>query len=375
MVNAAVIPSVSEGPGGAGGAPRLPTRATQPPGPLLTLGMTLGVLVALTVHAETFKVFGSTGAETQLTPANPASPLLRGNTSAVAYQTNSADAVAFIRAGNLHLKLRADSDGSASVGEAFVQFAPRPWLTIAAGRIIEKWGTGYAWNPVAFISPRKNPADPGDRRSSYTGLDMVRADAFVHDTNISLYALEGGQYAARVYRLVRGTDVSLHLTNHQHGLSLARVFGDALELHGEASRRHALAGGQYTFHNNVNIVVELYHGGDGLSASAWRSFCARVDAARDRDALLAANAEYTPLRMARNYAFARVYRPGFIEAELIAVVGLRDRSGLARLTLSRKLRPNLSAYLIDTEFAGRRDSEMAYIQVRRTTTAGVRLYY
>jgi hypothetical protein len=191
--------------------------------------MTLGVLVALTVHAETFKVFGSAGAETQLTPANPASPLLRGNTSAVAYQTNSADAVAFIRAGNLHLKLRADSDGSASLSEAFVQFAPRPWLTVAAGRIIEKWGTGYAWNPVAFISPRKNPADPSDRRSSYTGLDMVRADAFVRDTNISLYALEGGQYAARVYRLVRGTDISLHLTNHQHGLSVARVFGDALE--------------------------------------------------------------------------------------------------------------------------------------------------
>jgi hypothetical protein len=48
---------------------------------------------------------------------------------------------------------------------------------------------------------------------------------------------------------------------------------------------------------------------------------------------------------------------------------------LARLTLSLKLRPNLSAYVIDTEFAGPRDSEMAYIQVRRVTTAGVRLYF
>jgi hypothetical protein len=79
--------------------------------------------------------------------------------------------------------------------------------------------------------------------------------------------------------------------------------------------------------------------------------------------------------MGRNYAFARIYRPGFVDGELIAVASLRDGSGLARLTLSRKLRSNLSAYVIDTEFAGRHDSEMSYIQVRRVTTAGVRLYF
>ncbi len=346
------------------------------------LAVALVALVAGTASAGTFQLFGSAGAETQLTPANAASPLLRGNTGAVPYQTSSADAVVFLRAGALHLKLRADSNRTATVGEAFVQFAPRPWLTVAAGRIIEKWGTGYAWNPVAFIGPQKNPTDPNDRRSSYEGLDMLRADAFVRDTTVSLYALEGGAFAARVYRLVHGTDISLHMfmpnvgrASARPGISLARVFGDALELHGEASRRHALAGGQYTFKSNVNVVLELYHGGDGLSAAAWSAFRERVGTARDASALVAANREFAPLRMARNYAFARIDRPGFIEVELIAITNLRDRSTLARLTLSRKLRPNLSAYLIDTEFAGRRDSEMAYIQIRRATTAGVRLWF
>jgi hypothetical protein len=339
-------------------------------------------MVNALLFAAAFKLFGSAGAETQLTPANGASPLLRGNTGAIAYQTNSADAVAFVRAWNIHLKLRGDSDGGARVGEAFVEFAPRPWLTVSAGRIIEKWGTGYAWNPVAFISPRKNPADPGDRRSSYQGLDMIRADAFLRDTNVSVYALEGGAFAARVYRLVHGTDISLHVfttnvgrASARPGVSLARVFGDALELHGELAPRHALAGGQYTFRNNINVVLELYHGGDGLSAAEWRAFCARVDNARDAGTFIAANRDYAPLHMARNYAFARVDRAGFVEVELIAIANLRDGSVLARLTLSRKLRPNLSAYLIDTEFAGRRESEMSYIQVRRATTAGVRLYF
>jgi hypothetical protein len=339
--------------------------------------------------AVVFKLFGSAGAETQLTPANAGSPLLRGNTSAVAYQTSSADAVAFIdaapesRAWKLHLKLRGDANDrtsdALSVGEAFVQFAPKPWLEITAGRVIEKWGTGYAWNPTAFVSPRKNPSDPSDRRSAFRGLDMIRADVFVRDTNISLYALEGGAFAARAYQLVGGTDVSLHVRRDgngtQQGVSVARVFGDALELHGEIARRHALVGGQLTFRNDVNVVVELYHGGDGLSAAEWRGFRDRVSAPRGPEDILAANREYAPLRMGRNYAFVRVYRSGFVDGEVIAIANLRDGSALARITLTRKLRPNLSAYLIDTEFAGRRGSEMAYIQVRRVTTAGVRLYF
>src|SRR5207244_10135815 len=126
----------------------------------------------------------------------------------------------------IHLKLRGNAADRApaagSVAEAFVQIAPRPWLDISAGRIIEKWGTGYAWNPTAFISPRKTPADPGDRRSAYRGLDMVRADIFVRQTNVSLYALEGGAYAARVYRLIAGTDTSLVLMKNRQGVSVAR---------------------------------------------------------------------------------------------------------------------------------------------------------
>ena len=47
-----------------------------------------------------------------------------------------------------------------------MQLNPKPWLDLTVGRVIEKWGTGYAWNPTAFIGPKKNPADPNDRRSA-----------------------------------------------------------------------------------------------------------------------------------------------------------------------------------------------------------------
>jgi hypothetical protein len=347
-------------------------------------------LFATTVHAETFKFFGSAGAEWQLTPANAASALNPGNVARLPYRTGSGDAVAFLDAApeshawKLHLKLRGDAaEGGgqkAGIGEASLQLNPRPWLDVTIGRIIEKWGTGYAWNPTAFVSPKKNPADPTDRLSANRGIGMIRTDLFVRGTNVSLYALDHGAVAARVYRLVGGTDVSLHFrrdgSGTRQGISAARVFGDALELHGEVARRRALAGGQYTFKSNVNVVVELYRGGDGLDAGAFRAFRTAADSAHDEAAIRAANTAYAPLHMARNYAFVRVDWPhDKFDAELIAITNLRDGSLLARATLTRRLLANVSVYLIDTEFAGARASELSYMQVRRVTTAGARYYF
>ena len=332
--------------------------------------------------AATIRVFGSAGAEAQLTPANTASPLNPRNVAAIPFQTNVADATAFIEAGTddkrwkVRMKLRADasdrSSDQAEVGEALVQVAATEWLDITAGRVIEKWGTGYGWTPTAFVGPARNPTDPNDRRSAYSGRDMIRADVFVKDTNISLYALEGGSVAGRVYRLVRGTDVSLVFRDRDFGLSLSRVFGDALELHAEIARTshtRAVIGGQYTFANNTNLVVELYHGTDGLTARQW-------DAFREITDLREANDRYAPLRMARTYAFTRIARPvGRVDAELITITNLRDGSTLVRAAATYKLRPNISLYAIETELLGGRESELEYLQVERVTTAGVRVYF
>jgi len=276
--------------------------------------------------AATLRLFGSGGAESQLVPSR---------------MTNAADVSAFgdltSDKWKLHVKLRADaSDRGADrvrAGEAYVQWRPAKWLDVTAGRVIEKWGTGYAFNPTAFVGPAKDPTDPSDRRSAYRGVDMIRADVFVKDTNISLYALEDGKYAARVYKLIRGTDVSLVWRSGDVGVNVARVFGDALELHAEATPHRVLVGTQYTFASDVNVVFEVY---------------------RDR----------------KTYAFARVYRPFTsvkLDAELIAIAS--DGLTVVRASLTRKLWPNISAYLIHTELSGREKP------VARVTTAGVRYYF
>jgi hypothetical protein len=350
-----------------------------------------GLLCLSTARADTFRLSGSAGAEAQVMPANERSPLNPGNVAAIPHNTNVADANVFAeavpesRAWKLRLKLRADSSDRGAdriaLGEAVLQISPRKWLDVTVGRVIEKWGSGYAWNPTGFVSPPKDPRDPNDRRSAYRGVDMARVDLFVRQTSVSLYALQHGTYAARAYRLVHGTDVSLYVERERaadgartkQGLSVARVFGDALELHGEVARRHVLVGGQYTLPGGANVVVELYRSGDGLTERQWDRFRDSVG-----ESLLRANRDYRPLQMARNYAFARFDLPAFdrkLDVEIIAIMNLRDGSALARATLTRKLGANLSAYLLDTEFLGSAGSELSYMQVQRVTAVGVRVWF
>ncbi len=375
--------------GARGETPRAQPARTPAVQRVLTLFALL--FLPLPLHAATLRVFGSAGAESQLTPANERSPLNPHNIAGIPGQTNVADFSVFAeatpesRAWKVHVKLRGDasdrSDERLSLGEAFVQVRATSWLDLGAGRVIEKWGTGYGWSPTAFVGPSKNPTDPNDRRSQYEGIDMLRADAFVKETSLSIYALRHGAFAARAYRLIAGTDVSLAYRRDRDatraGLSLSRVFGDALELHAEIARSRAttqaVAGMQYTI-GSTNLVAEVFHGTDGLTSSEWDRF-RELAATGD---LLRANHDYTLLRMGRTYSFLRVARDFTrwkSDAELIAITNLRDGSTLVRGTISRRILPSLSAYVIATEFLGGNGSELAYLQVARVMAIGARVHF
>lgn len=337
------------------------------------------------------RIFGAGGTERQSTPANLSSPLNPGNAGGIEASRTVADAVTFVeltpesRRWKAHTKLRASSSAdemSAEVGEAWLQWNATPWLDVTAGRVIEKWGSGYAWNPSSFIGPRKNPSDPNDRRSTYRGLDLVRVDLYARGATLSTYALEGGGVAARGSMFLAGTDVALSFARDgsgvQQGLSLARVFGDALELHAEAARRRVLIGGQYTFRGGANLVVEVHRSGDGLTEDAWRAFTSDVASASTAESFRDVNARYKPLQMGRSYGFMRLYVPWHArraDFELIAIPSLRDGSAIVRASATRELLRNLDAYVIDTEFTGGRDTEFAYMQVRRVTAAGLRYHF
>ncbi|HEU4521900.1 MAG TPA: hypothetical protein VFT12_07850 [Thermoanaerobaculia bacterium] len=345
-------------------------------------------------------LFGSAGAESQHAPANAASPLNPANFLSLRNRSTSADFAVFVTAAQerwkIKTKIRGDAEDGGEqrveVAEASLQWQISDAIDVTAGRVIEKWGAGYGWTPTSFIGPARNPADPGDRRSLSRGREMIRLSALAGETQLSLYLLEAGAAAVRVQRLIAGTDVALMAyrdgDTHREGISLSRVFGDALELHADAAlsqsgygrASHAVVGGQYTW-KRANFVVELHHRSDGLSPSQWSAFRAGVDDAlrtNDFSSLVASNRSFTPLQMGRRYTFVRAARallPIVSDAELIVITNLHDGSSVVRAALTRKLQGNLDVFIMNTEFVGAEGSELSYIQVGRITTAGLRLHF
>jgi hypothetical protein len=387
------------------------------------------------VTAQQVRFFGESGSEATLAAENPGSPLNPRGVLDIQRFTDASDLTLFgdITAADkrwkLQLKLRASNDwrrngtSKLDIGELSFSYSATPWLDLRIGRKIERWGTGYAWNPTGVVNPRKNPSDPNDRRSLFRGADMAAADIFVKGWQVTVLGtpqiawnrsagrrLTGTGWAVRAYRLIKGTDVAFTASGgnglaNSRGISLARVFGNSLELHAEAAyiddtvrlrprgegpvpvrkpHPEILVGGQYTFSNNVNVIGEFYHAGQGFSGREWNDFRVFGAAADEGIAqgnplpLMLANAQFTPLQMSRNYTFARVLWPirlNRLEVETIVITSLRDGSSLIRPGIRWRAGTNWSLYCIYSEFTGNARTEFGHIQIRRGLDIGIRYHF
>jgi hypothetical protein len=402
---------------------------------LLILWALIAALRSTPASGQELRLFGQSGTEAGFEDPNGSSPLNPGNILHIPRSTDTSDLTLFgdVTGGGkrwkLQMKLRGSSDwiGDSSykfdVSELTFKYAAASWLDVHVGREIERWGTGYAWNPTGVVNPRKDPSDPGDRRSAFRGVDLVSADIFVKGWDVTLLGtpeiawtgkngrrLLSTGWAARAYRLIKGADVALTASGgnglpNSEGLSLARVFGKSLELHGEAAyisdsirylpraqglapvrRPHAeiLVGGQYTFPGNVNVVGEIYHSGQGLNDRDWNAFGGFTRSAQQSFAegnplpLQLANTRFTPLQMSQNYTFLRVLWPirlNRLELETIVISSLRDGSSLIRPGITRRISTNWSVYCIYSQFVGGAGTEFGFVQIRRGADIGIRYHF
>lgn len=193
------------------------------------------------------------------------------------------------------------------------------WILVA-GRSIQRWGTGYAFNPTDVVAPDKELSDPDNTEKRAAGNDMVKLEYFGETYSIALCYLtkvdigskigtEGSKLAFRYYKNLWDVDLSfISLFNKEEspiwGLNFSYVMGERLEIHGEVStqkgsyRRYhravreeeslyledpcmdfkgndnrfynqTLMGLQYTFPKNVLWVAEYYHQDQGYTKDEW----------------------------------------------------------------------------------------------------------
>jgi hypothetical protein len=233
-------------------------------------------------------------------------------------------------------------------------------VDLAAGKKVLRWSTGYAFTPTGVLDPPRNPADPTDRLGLTEGREMLSA-GWVRGRHAltGAWAVRGRDTVAFRYNtLTAGFDTAVVLAHDPGrpiftGANFTRVFGDAVEIHGEFARRDAtavLAGGKYTPRSGVNGIFEFYSPREPGGPRRYYGFL-RVGKSRLREL------------------------PGWKEWNVAAscVLNLGDHSRMMVVDTSRGVRQRVSVYGRAQFPAGRMwRSEYGRIPYTALVTAGLR---
>ncbi|MGM0681928.1 MAG: hypothetical protein ACQES8_06855, partial [Thermodesulfobacteriota bacterium] len=197
--------------------------------------------------------------------------------------------------------------------QLFAKTQPVHQTELEIGKRTLRWGTGYAFNPVAFLERPKDPMDPGLSREgfiiagasyvrSFTGaLQAMSASGVIlpvtNDINDDFGPENSVNAAARLYLLYCDTDIDFMIRAGETrptalGMDFSRNLADNFEVHGEiawfnnrktdmpgsdgtktalkADPVDLLAGFRYLTARETTWIFEYYRNGAGYTGSEMR---------------------------------------------------------------------------------------------------------
>lgn len=271
------------------------------------------------------------------------------------------------------------SGGEAKFYEAYLTWQASTRLSAEAGKKTQRWGKGYAWNPVAFLERPKDPEDPDLAREGFTALagsylrsgegalQTLSATALVVPTGADLNGDFGPadhwNPAAKLTLLYRDTDIDFLWLGQgsrsaRFGFDASRNVGTQLEVHAEWARTLAfrqpvfengslllappreatrwLVGLRYLSERETTWIAEYYYNGEGYSEAQAQAFYAAAHAGADLGALppvlrAAAQAGYARPSLMQRYLYLRVSQKEpfdilYFTPSAFTIVNLDDRS-------------------------------------------------
>ena len=219
--------------------------------------------------------------------------------------------------------VRNDFDGwdeDIRLFEAYASLKPSPYFIFEAGKKVAKWGKGYAWNPVSFIAPPKNPEDPEEALEGFTLItaDFIRSfDGPLKTMTLTAAAVpvyqhinakvgEPGNtdFASKLYLLLYDTDLDFMVSTGasrttRYGFDFSRNLTTNFEIHGELGviNNHKtpvidksgtmfvresdavsyLLGLRYLTASETTYILEYYRNGTGFTGKEIKDFFGFVE--------------------------------------------------------------------------------------------------
>jgi len=267
---------------------------------------------------------------------------------------NLPQAVVNVRTHSEYVHDQTDTGSLTRIQEGGMLWALNREFSVDMGKRVQRWGKGYAWNPVGFVERPKDPNDPQTGREGYVmaGAEWVKS----LDGPLATVALtplivptsnglnddfgETGHLnlAAKVYLLWNDTDIDFLWLGkgsrpQRLGVDFSRNLNASLEIHSEwarifdqpglvvdtlgnvtqsmANADSWLVGLRYLTEKEVTWVAEFYRNGTGYDAAQLEDFYRYADTALTAGGAAAAKAVslaqtgYGRANPGRNYLYLR----------------------------------------------------------------------
>ena len=168
---------------------------------------------------------------------------------------------------------------------------------IDTGKKTLKWGTGYFFNPAAFLDRPKDPTQPENAYEGYVMIDYTYNKSFEGDlknlqldlvympttskVNDDYYNGLSTNLSVKLYLLYLDTDISLiYLYSDQQkdkiGFTFSKNLAAHFEVHGEYANEIGgyysyLLGLKYVTEHDITLLSEYYYDSEGLTRDEIRS--------------------------------------------------------------------------------------------------------
>ena len=316
-----------------------------------------------------------------------------------------------------HLKIHStyynDSDASFDLLEAYGNVNLSLSSYIQAGKRMYSWGKGYAFNPVGYVNPFKDPENPELAQAGILSIGYEKIKSFDSDflktvaiTAIiippdevlnSRYAdIENTEFAAKLYSLLWDIDVDImgrysREETSSIGTDFATNIRENIEVHGELSHfrntpRNTIADGSlYTTEEDgysyllglrylnqwqTTIIAEYYHNGAGLTNDEYRNYMNFLESSimiREIEQALGYNRTYfRSSNLMQDYLYLKATQPEpfgllYFIPSIFSIYNLNDNSFMLAAILTYKPFTNFEftfwpTFLVGdkyTEFGGR----------------------
>ena len=329
-----------------------------------------------------------------------------------------------------HASYYNDSDARFDLFEAYANFNPSFNITLQAGKRVYSWGKGYAFNPVGFVNPTKDPENPelaqagllsanieyvksfsSEALQSFSFLAVLIPTADVDGTTFGEF--NNTDIALKSSFLLWDTDIDLlayysEIKPKRYGFDFSRNIQENIEIHGELSfdqnvekytihnnalsynrvdRYSYLLGLRYLDASNTTIIAEYYHNGVGFNIDEYVRYSEflnngadNIDPIVTQQTLGISQAYFKGTTLMQEYMYIKISHPEpfdwlYFTPSVYTIYNLADNGFLLSFQMSYKPVTNTEFIFWTTMFAGGKTTEYGGKQVQQRMELWMRVFF